>query len=130
MKHAVNHLCSLCLVATLLSLSGCMSKGIEMTEQQQRMARCDQYIDMAREQCLRGENVTIEDYKKEYRAFEKDVRDKIKAENEGIQQASAADEKIKADKLKEAMRKSKELADKAKQDKIDKEIQLIEEGTE
>jgi hypothetical protein len=105
----------ICLAA--VGLTGCMSKDIEMTDQQKRMQRCDQYVDMARESCLRGENVTIEDYKEEYRGFERDIQARMKAENEAIQKAVAAQEKIKAEKLKEALKEAEEKAKKAEEQK-------------
>jgi hypothetical protein len=112
-KHLRFPILFLCLSA--LVQTGCMSKGIEMTDQQKRMQRCDQYVDMARESCLRGENVTIEDYKEEYRGFERDIQARMKAENEAIQKAVAAQEKIKAEKLKEALKEAEEKAKKAEE---------------
>lgn len=100
-----------------IGLTACMSKDIEMTEQQKRMQRCDQYVDMARESCLRGENVTIEDYKEEYRGFERDIQARMKAENEAIQKAVAAQEKIKAEKLREALKEAEEKAKKTEEQK-------------
>ena len=58
------------------SLLGCMSKDIGYSEQQKRMVRCDQYIGNDREECLRGMAVTIEDYKADYREFERDEQKK------------------------------------------------------
>jgi len=109
---------SFMLATSALGLSGCMSKGIEMTEQQQRMQRCDQYIEMARDQCLRGDNVTIEDYKEEYREFEKDTQERMRAETQAIEKAVAAQEKIKAEKLKQALKDAEEKAKKAQEQKV------------
>jgi hypothetical protein len=95
-----------------------MSKGIEMTEQQKRMQRCDQYIEMAREQCLRGDNVTIEDYKEEYREFERETQERMRAETLAIEKAVAAQEKIKAEKLKQALKDAEEKAKKAQEQKV------------
>jgi hypothetical protein len=82
-------------------LSACMSKDIEMTEQQQRMQRCDQYIESVREDCLRGMNVTIEDYQEEYRAFERSQQTELKKNSEAIKKAVAAQEKTRMEKEKE-----------------------------
>ncbi|WP_395339704.1 hypothetical protein PN836_015140 [Ningiella sp. W23] len=98
-------------LATVM-LSACMTKGLEMTEQQQRMARCDQYIGMARDDCLNGVNVTIDDYKDEYREFEADVRDKLKAEQDQAKAAAAAREKMNEEKFKEAMKRVKTPVEK------------------
>lgn len=51
---------------------GCMSKEVVTNEQQKRMQRCEQYTDRDREDCLRGEHVTIEDYKDDYKDFKKE----------------------------------------------------------
>lgn len=115
------------LIIALATLSGCMSKGVEMTEQQQRMARCDQYVGMSRDDCQRGENVTIEDYKDEYKEFERDVNNKMKAETAKAQKAAEADEKMKAEKLKEAMDRAKANADAAKQAQIEKQIEALKD---
>lgn len=96
-----------------------------MSEQQQRMARCDQYVDSAREQCLRGDNVTIEDFKKDYKEFEKDVNAKMKAETDKAE----AEQKSREDKLKEALKNAKEKADIARQEQIEKELKALEDGT-
>lgn len=84
-----------------LMLSACMSKDIEMTEQQQRMQRCDQYIESVREDCLRGMNVTIEDYQEEYRAFERSQQSELKKNSEAINKAVAAQEKTRMEKEKQ-----------------------------
>nr|WP_136251291.1 hypothetical protein [Ningiella ruwaisensis] len=116
-------------LAATVVLSGCISKNVEMTENQQRMQRCDQYIDMAREQCLRGENVTIDDYQEEYRAFEKDVRDKQKAEEELQRIKAEKEEKEKEQKLKEALKDVNKNAEEAREKKIEQQIQQIEDGS-
>lgn len=116
---------ALCLLFCFTVLTGCMSKGIEMTEQQQRMARCDQYIEMARDRCLRGDNVTIDDYNEEYKGFEKHVR----AKQEALEKAELANEAIKAKKLEEALKNSKAAAEKARQAEIDKQLKQLEDGT-
>jgi len=41
------------------------------SEQQERMMRCDQYIGDQREDCLRGEAVTIDDYKDDLKNYNK-----------------------------------------------------------
>lgn len=53
-------------------LTGCMMpiEGAH-SEQQKRMLRCDQYIDEQRETCLRGEAVTIDDFKDDYKDYQK-----------------------------------------------------------
>ncbi|MFT6270296.1 MAG: hypothetical protein ACJAVV_003130 [Alphaproteobacteria bacterium] len=61
-------------VGVLLSsslLAGCMAKDITFNDQQKRMQRCDQYIDRDRDLCLRGDHVTIEDYKEDFRDYTK-----------------------------------------------------------
>jgi hypothetical protein len=63
--------------ATIL-MSGCMSKDVAYTDQQKRMMRCDQYIGESREECLRGMAVTIEDYKADWREFERDEKKSVK----------------------------------------------------
>jgi membrane protein involved in colicin uptake len=128
MKYLIKGRDVILFITALLSLSGCMSKGIEMTEQQQRMARCDQYVGMSREDCQRGENVTIEDYKDEYKEFERDVNDKMKAETAKAQKAAEADEKMKAEKLKEAMARAKANADAAKKAQIEKQIEALKDN--
>jgi hypothetical protein len=117
---SINKICrtSLLLAISALGLSACMSKGIEMTEQQKRMQRCDQYIDMAREQCLRGDNVTIEDYREEYREFEKDTQERMRAETQAIERSVDAQEKVKAEKLKQALKDAEEKAKKAQEQKV------------
>ncbi len=60
-------MCILILSATMLF--SCLSKDVYYTDQQKRMQRCEQYIEASRERCLRGETVTIEDYKQDYREF-------------------------------------------------------------
>ncbi|MFC4701132.1 hypothetical protein ACFO4O_13240 [Glaciecola siphonariae] len=129
MKASITRFSATAFLGLSFTLGGCMSKGVEMTDQQQRMARCDQYVDMSRDQCLRGENVTIDDYKEEYKDFEKDVRNKMKAETEQAQKAAAAEEKLKAEKLKEALEKAKAQADKARQAQIEAQIQAIEDSS-
>jgi hypothetical protein len=119
--------CKIAIITLVVGISGCMSKGIEMTEQQQRMARCDQYVGMARDQCQRGENVTIEDYKEEYKEFEKDVNNKMKAEKERAQKSAIAEEKMKEEKFKEAMEKAKAKADAAKEAQIEQQIQALDD---
>ena len=52
-------------------LSGCMAKDVPYSEQQQRMARCDQYIERERDMCLRGEAVTIEDFNEDFKDYKK-----------------------------------------------------------
>ena len=52
-------------------LSGCIGKDIPYSEQQQRMARCDQYIERERDMCLRGEPVTIDDYNDDFKDYKK-----------------------------------------------------------
>lgn len=59
------------LIMSMAFLMGCVAKDIEFTEQQKRMQRCEQYIERQREECLQGMPVTIEDYKDDYRAYEK-----------------------------------------------------------
>jgi hypothetical protein len=61
-------------VSTIL-LSACMAKDVDYTEQQKRMQRCDQYIEREREKCLQGDYVTIEEYKKDYKAYKKDKQE-------------------------------------------------------
>lgn len=63
-----------CVMSTFLL--GCMSKEVGYSDQQKRMVRCDQYIGNDREECLRGMAVTIEDYKADYREFERDEQKK------------------------------------------------------
>lgn len=55
----------------VIMLSACMANEVTNNEQQKRMQRCEQYIDREREQCLQGDHVTIEDYKEDYRAYQK-----------------------------------------------------------
>ncbi|MFW8591443.1 hypothetical protein ACOI22_11615 [Glaciecola sp. 2405UD65-10] len=53
-------------------ISGCMTPQTgPRTEQQKRMVRCDQYIDEQRDTCLRGEAVTIDDYKEDLKNYKK-----------------------------------------------------------
>lgn len=125
MIHDAKKVGVMCAFVFVLLLTGCISKGIEMTEQQQRMARCDQYIEMARDDCLRGENVTIDDYNDEYRVFEKNVRE----QKERAEKVASENEKLKAEKLKEALSKSKEAAEISRQAEIEKELKLLEDGT-
>jgi hypothetical protein len=61
----------LMLIATCVGLTACVAKDINLSEQQKRMQRCDQYIDRARDDCLRGETITIDDYKDDFRAYER-----------------------------------------------------------
>jgi hypothetical protein len=129
MRSSASHVSTLIFVLSFFGLSACMSKGIEMTDQQQRMARCDQYVDMARDKCLRGENVTFNDYREEYKDFEKDVREKTQAENQKVQKALGAEEKMKAEKLKAALENAKLRGEQAKQEQIEKQIQALEDGT-
>jgi len=111
-------------IAITIALSGCMSKGLEMTDQQQRMARCDQYIEMARDQCLRGDNVTIDDYNEEYKDFEKDLREK----QAKLEEDEKANEKLKAEKLKQALDNAKAEADKVRKAELEKKLKAIEDG--
>jgi membrane protein involved in colicin uptake len=104
-------------VLAVLSLNACISKDVEMTEQQKRMQRCDQYVDMAREQCLQGMNVTIQDYQEEFRNFEKSQQAELEAQTKAIEAAVARQEAIKAEKLKEALKKAEEKAKQAEQNK-------------
>ncbi|MGQ8364480.1 hypothetical protein [Glaciecola sp. 1036] len=62
---------SVLLVIGVALLSGCMSKEAVNNDHQMRMQRCEQYIGDAREKCLQGENVTIEDYKEDLKEFKK-----------------------------------------------------------
>lgn len=55
----------------VITLTGCIAKDVEFTEQQKRMQRCDQYVDREREECLKGSPVTIDDYKDDYRAYQR-----------------------------------------------------------
>lgn len=48
-----------------------MAKDVNFSEQQKRMQRCDQYIERDRDLCLRGDHVTIEDYKEDFRDYKK-----------------------------------------------------------
>lgn len=57
---------------TAICISGCMTPQTgPRTEQQKRMVRCDQYIDEQRDACLRGEAVTIDDYKEDLKNYKK-----------------------------------------------------------
>lgn len=56
---------------SIIILSACVAKDVSYNEQQKRMLRCDQYIERERERCLQGDYVTIEDYKDDYRAYER-----------------------------------------------------------
>lgn len=69
MTYRRTHLLSVSMV--LITLTGCMAKDAEFTEQQKRMQRCDQYVDREREDCLKGSPVTIDDYKDDYRAYQR-----------------------------------------------------------
>lgn len=62
---------TLILSVLCICLSACMAKDIELSDQQKRMQRCDQYIDRERDACLRGETITIEEYQDELRKYEK-----------------------------------------------------------
>lgn len=61
-------------------LSACMAKNLELNEQQERMRRCDQYIDQQHEACLRGEPVTIKDFNDDYKDY---IKSRKEEENEG-----------------------------------------------
>lgn len=56
---------------SIIILSACVAKDVSYNEQQKRMLRCEQYIERERERCLQGDYVTIEDYKDDYRAYER-----------------------------------------------------------
>jgi hypothetical protein len=56
---------------SIIMLSACVAKDVSYNEQQKRMQRCEQYIDRERERCFQGDYVTIEDYKEDYRAYER-----------------------------------------------------------
>jgi hypothetical protein len=62
---------SMAIIVSVILLTGCIAKDVDFTEQQQRMQRCDQYIEQDRDRCLRGEPVTIEDYKDDFRDYQK-----------------------------------------------------------
>lgn len=53
-------------------VSACLSPTAgKHSEQQERMLRCDQYIGDQRETCLQGEAVTIDDYKEDFKNYQK-----------------------------------------------------------
>ncbi|MFC3122904.1 hypothetical protein [Agaribacter flavus] len=60
----------------ILGLQACMSKEAVNNEHQLRMQRCEQYVGMAQINCLKGQNVTIDEYKDDYREFKKDQKQK------------------------------------------------------
>lgn len=64
------------LSASAVLMSGCISKEVGYSDQQKRMMRCDQYIGDTKADCLRGIAVTIEDYKADWREFERDKKKK------------------------------------------------------
>lgn len=80
---------NLILLAVLspIMLTACMTpiEG-KHSEQQQRMLRCDQYIGEQRETCLRGDSVTIDDYKADYKNYKKS---KAKEAEQAKQEAQA-----------------------------------------
>ncbi|WP_284215575.1 hypothetical protein [Agaribacter marinus] len=63
-------------ICAITSLQACMHKDAVNNEHQQRMQRCEQYVGMAQNDCLKGENVTIEEYKDDFREFKKDLKQK------------------------------------------------------
>ena len=66
---------------SVVMLSACMSSESGYSEQQKRMLRCDQYVGETRDECLRGVAVTVEDYKDDYREFERTEQKKKEAQN-------------------------------------------------
>lgn len=78
------HAIFLGLLGSLTLLSGCIAKNVDYSEQQLRMQRCDQYVDKQRDDCLRGEAVTIEDYKDDYKAYKKSRKNEADEENEKV----------------------------------------------
>jgi len=80
-------------VLTTLLLSGCMSSEAGYSEQQKRMLRCDQYLGETREECLRGMAVTIEDYKTDWREFERSEKQKREAQAIDLKAQKPVDEK-------------------------------------
>lgn len=86
MKRINKHVILLAVVSPIM-LTACMSpiEG-KHSEQQQRMLRCDQYIGEQRESCLRGDSVTIDDYKDDYKNYKKS---KAKEAEQAKQEAQA-----------------------------------------
>lgn len=59
------------IIVSSFVFTGCIAKDVKYTDQQKRMQRCEQYIDREREQCLRGDYITLEEYKDDFEAYKK-----------------------------------------------------------
>ena len=70
--------------ALCIGLSACVAKDVAWTEQQQRLQTCEQYVDRKRDDCLRGDFVTIQDYKDEYKRYEKSLAREEKQKKEAL----------------------------------------------
>ena len=111
---------AICIVACIAS--GCMSKDITLSEQQERMLRCDKYVAELRERCLSGELVSVSDYNDELSSFKKAQQAKIDAEQARIY----AEELSKQEKFNQAMREAQKKAEEAKQQAIEAKVKKIE----
>ncbi|MDT0593942.1 hypothetical protein [Glaciecola petra] len=93
-----------------LILTACISKEAQYSDQQKRMLRCDQYIGQSRDECLNGMTVTIEDYKQDWREFERD---------EAKREAEANKELEKNLKTEQTQNEKVNLSEESKQKQID-----------
>jgi len=74
-----NRKCAVAVTGVIgILLSACMAKDVVYTDQQKRMQRCDQYIDREREQCLKGDYVTIDEYQDDYKEYKKSKEEEEK----------------------------------------------------
>ncbi|MEM0910554.1 MAG: hypothetical protein AAGJ37_06235 [Pseudomonadota bacterium] len=64
----------LVLPLVLLS-SGCINSDHVHSEYQIRMQRCEQYVGSAKERCLNGELITIEEYKDGVKDYKRKTED-------------------------------------------------------